>query len=202
MFGERAIYHDGWIASSLPFRAPGTGLRPIPRTSSTTPIGSCMISPRTGPRATTLPRPIPRSSRTPGHVLDRGGKVSGPAARRLGPHPLHRAPARASSPAAKPIHLPARRHAARNAPSILNKSFSLTAEIEVPEGGAEGAGHQGGRFAGWGLYLLKGKPVFVYNLSISRGRGSRRRTRSRRASTPSTSSSPTMDRASAKAGLA
>ena len=23
---------------------------------------------------------------------------------------------------------------------------------------------QGGRFAGWGLYLLKGKPVFVYNL--------------------------------------
>ena len=51
------------------------------------------------------------------------------------------------------------------APSILNKSFSVTAEIEVPDGGGEGMlVTQGGRFGGWGLYLLKGKPVFVYNL--------------------------------------
>ena len=51
------------------------------------------------------------------------------------------------------------------APSILNKSFSVSAEIEVPDGGGEGMlVTQGGRFGGWGLYLLKGKPVFVYNL--------------------------------------
>jgi arylsulfatase len=51
-----------------------------------------------------------------------------------------------------------------NAPSILNRSFTITAEVEVPEGGAEGMLNTlGGRFGGYGLYLLKGKPVFVYN---------------------------------------
>jgi arylsulfatase A-like enzyme len=51
-----------------------------------------------------------------------------------------------------------------DAPSILNKSYSITADIEVPQGGAEGMINTlGGRFGGYGLYLLKGKPVFVYN---------------------------------------
>ncbi len=52
-----------------------------------------------------------------------------------------------------------------NAPSILNKDYTITAEITVPKGGAEGMiVTMGGRFGGYGLYLLKGKPVFVYNL--------------------------------------
>jgi hypothetical protein len=52
-----------------------------------------------------------------------------------------------------------------NAPSILNKSYTITAEVEVPQGGAEGMiVTMGGRFGGYGLYLLKGKPVFTYNL--------------------------------------
>jgi arylsulfatase len=37
--------------------------------------------------------------------------------------------------------------------------------VEVPPGGGEGMlATTGGRFGGWGFYLLKGKPVFVYNL--------------------------------------
>ena len=49
--------------------------------------------------------------------------------------------------------------------SIKNKSFSLTAEIDVPEGGAEGVIiAQGGRFGGWGVYLKAGKVKFVYNV--------------------------------------
>jgi arylsulfatase A-like enzyme len=52
-----------------------------------------------------------------------------------------------------------------NAPSILNKSYTITAEVEIPQGGAEGMiVTMGGRFGGYGLYLLKGKPVFTYNL--------------------------------------
>ena len=52
-----------------------------------------------------------------------------------------------------------------NAPSILNKDYTITAEITVPAGGAEGMiATLGGRFSGYGLYLLKGKPVFVYNM--------------------------------------
>jgi hypothetical protein len=51
-----------------------------------------------------------------------------------------------------------------DAPSILNKSYSITADVEVPQGGAEGMINTlGGRFGGYGLYLLKGKPVFTYN---------------------------------------
>jgi arylsulfatase A-like enzyme len=51
-----------------------------------------------------------------------------------------------------------------DAPDITGKSFSITAEVEIPQGGAEGMINTlGGSQGGHGLYLLKGKPVFVYN---------------------------------------
>jgi arylsulfatase len=49
--------------------------------------------------------------------------------------------------------------------NLKNKSHSVTAEIVVPDGGAEGVLiAQGGEFAGWCLYLLEGKPAFCHNL--------------------------------------
>src|SRR5208337_730166 len=40
------------------------------------------------------------------------------------------------------------------APSILNKSYTITAEVEIPKGGAEGMiVTDGGRFGGYGLFL-------------------------------------------------
>jgi arylsulfatase len=49
--------------------------------------------------------------------------------------------------------------------NIKNKSFSITAELEVPDAGAEGPiVAQGGRFGGWGLYAKCGRAVFVYNV--------------------------------------
>ena len=52
-----------------------------------------------------------------------------------------------------------------DSPSILNASYTISANIEVPEGGAEGMIlTSGGRFAGYGFYLLKGKPVFLWNM--------------------------------------
>ena len=58
------------------------------------------------------------------------------------------------------------------APSILNKSYTITAEVDIPKGGAEGMiVTDGGRFGGYGLFLSKGelgmgrgKVVFLYNL--------------------------------------
>src|SRR5439155_8618395 len=42
---------------------------------------------------------------------------------------------------------------------------TITAEITVPKDGAEGMiATDGGRFGGYGLFLQKGKPVFVYNM--------------------------------------
>ena len=52
-----------------------------------------------------------------------------------------------------------------DAPSVLNTSYKFTADIEIPQGGAEGMIiTQGGRFGGYGFYVLKGKPVFLWNL--------------------------------------
>jgi arylsulfatase A-like enzyme len=48
--------------------------------------------------------------------------------------------------------------------NIKNKSHAVTAQMEVPEGGGEGVlVAQGGAYAGWSLYLLKGRPVYCYN---------------------------------------
>ncbi|WP_439395421.1 arylsulfatase [Bradyrhizobium sp. PMVTL-01] len=65
-----------------------------------------------------------------------------------------------------------------DAPSILNRSYKITAEVDIPGSSASTVGRTGaqdssegmivtlgGRFGGYGLYLLKSKPVFVYNLA-------------------------------------
>ena len=52
-----------------------------------------------------------------------------------------------------------------DSPLLLDTSYTITADIDVPQGGAEGMLlTSGGRFAGYGFYLLKGKPVFLRNL--------------------------------------
>jgi len=48
--------------------------------------------------------------------------------------------------------------------NVKNKSVRVTAEIEVPAGGANGTIFaQGGRFGGWSLYVIDGKPAYDYN---------------------------------------
>jgi arylsulfatase len=52
-----------------------------------------------------------------------------------------------------------------NSPNILNRSFTITAKVDVPQGGGDGMiVTTGGRWGGYGLYLLKGIPVFDYNM--------------------------------------
>ena len=52
-----------------------------------------------------------------------------------------------------------------NVVSLLNSSYTITAELDVPKAGANGMiVNEGGRFWGYGLYLVKGKPTFTYNL--------------------------------------
>jgi arylsulfatase A-like enzyme len=48
--------------------------------------------------------------------------------------------------------------------NIKNRSLSVTADLLIPEGGANGVIlAQGGRFGGWSLYLNDGKPTYCYN---------------------------------------
>jgi hypothetical protein len=167
MFGMRSIYHDGWMASTVPYRAPWEGTKQPPEdvingmtwelydlTHDWTQNHDVAAANPTklkelqdlfwveARKYQVLPLDASALSRfaTPRPSITAGRSEF------VYKHPL------VGTPQA-------------TAPSILNKSFSITADIEVPEGGAEGMlATAGGRFGGWGFYLLKGKPVFVYNL--------------------------------------
>lgn len=50
------------------------------------------------------------------------------------------------------------------APRLLNTPYTITADIDVPQGGEGSIVSEGGWFGGYGMYLFKGKPVFTWNL--------------------------------------
>ena len=51
-----------------------------------------------------------------------------------------------------------------SAPDLKNKSFTITAEVEIPSDGGDGMIFtQGGITAGWGFYIVKGKLVGLHN---------------------------------------
>ena len=70
------------------------------------------------------------------------------------------------------------------APNILDKSYTITADVDIPEGGGEGMiVTEGGRFSGYGLFLTKGdwesataRSCFFTICSISSARFGRART--------------------------
>jgi arylsulfatase len=48
--------------------------------------------------------------------------------------------------------------------NVKNQSMRVAAELDIPAGGANGAIlSQGGRFGGWSLYMKDGKPAYTYN---------------------------------------
>ncbi|MET0378061.1 MAG: arylsulfatase, partial [Spongiibacteraceae bacterium] len=53
--------------------------------------------------------------------------------------------------------------------NIKNRSSKITAKIDVPAGAGGAILSQGGRFGGWSLYMKDGKPAYTYNfLGLSR----------------------------------
>ena len=48
--------------------------------------------------------------------------------------------------------------------NVKNQSVTITADVEIPAGGASGVIlAQGGRFGGWSLYVKDGRPAYTYN---------------------------------------
>ena len=57
--------------------------------------------------------------------------------------------------------------ATANAPNTIGRSYTITADVDVPQGGGNGMlATIGGRWGGWGLYIVDGKPIFDYNMLI------------------------------------
>ena len=166
MFGNRAIYHDGWVAATTPPSPPWMmGSKPLPEVVNGYQWELYHIADDYSENDD-LAAQFPEKLRdlqelflmeaTKYNVFPLDNSV---LPRIITPRPSATAGRTLFTYSGEMCGLPV-----ENAPSILNKSYTITTEIEVPQGGAEGMlVTMGGRFGGYGLYLLKGKPVFTYN---------------------------------------
>jgi arylsulfatase A-like enzyme len=167
MLGVHAVYHDGWVAATTPQRPPWVM------------GGPAMVSPATGFKwelydiRNDWTQNDDLAAKNPKKVKELQD-IFWKEARKYQVLPLD-ASAMTRMVAPRPNITAGRTEFAYtapvtgiplgDAPNILNASYTITADIEVPAGGAEGVLlTQGGRFGGWGLYLVKGKPAFTWNM--------------------------------------
>ena len=167
MFGNRAIYHDGWVAATPPPQPPwlmGTGKMPEVLNGYRWELYNIVNDySENNDLAAKYPDKLKELQEL---FLVEAQKYqvfpldNSILARILAPRPSAVVGRTEFSYAGEISGVPE-----GNAPNIIGKSFSITAEVEIPQGGAEGMLNTlGGRFGGYGLYMVKGKPVFTYNL--------------------------------------
>jgi len=167
MFGNRAIYHDGWVAATPPPQPPwlmGTGKMPEVLNGYRWELYNIANDySENNDLAAKYPDKLKELQEL---FLVEAQKYqvfpldNSILARILAPRPSAVVGRTEFSYAGEISGVPE-----GNAPNIIGKSFSITAEVEIPQGGAEGMLNTlGGRFGGYGLYMVKGKPVFTYNL--------------------------------------
>jgi arylsulfatase len=167
MFGNRALYHDGWVATTVPPQPPwlmGTVKMPDVLTGYKWELYNIAEDfSETNDLAAKNPDKLKELQdlfmveAKKYQVLPLDNSI---LERILTPRPSATAGRTEFTYMSEVSGLPD-----GSAPNTLTKSYSITAEVEVPAGGGEGMLNTlGGRFGGYGLYLLKGKPVFTYNL--------------------------------------
>jgi arylsulfatase len=171
MFGSRAIYHDGWIASAPPIQAPWvlTLDKPPADVMNDFPWELYNVT-EDWTQANNLAAKMPEKLRAMQQLFTLEATkyqvfpLDDTRLERFISHKPSYAPGRTLfvySGEVSNVPFPD----AGNAPSLLNRSYTITAEVEIPQGGTEGMlMTDGGRFAGYGFYLLKGRPVFTWNL--------------------------------------
>ncbi|PJD97244.1 MAG: arylsulfatase [Parachlamydia sp.] len=167
MFGNRAIYHDGWIASTTPVSPPWEiGLAKIPKDVMNGFKWELYNLKEDPTQYNDLASKMPDKLRelqdlfiveaTKNNVFPLDDSI---VQRVIAPRPSMTAGRKEFVYTGALSQVPW-----GAAPSVLDRSYTITAEIEIPKEGAEGMlVTQGGRFGGYGLYLLKNKPVFVWN---------------------------------------
>ncbi len=167
MMGDHAIYHEGWIASTKVIRPPWDVAGPVnqdPFNNVTWELYDLTkdwtqfkdVAAKNPEKVKELTE-IFRKEAEKYQVLPLDASV---ATRLVAPRPNITA-GRTEFVYTRPMTgIPQ-----GDSPLLLNTSYTITADIEVPKDGAEGMIlTSGGRFGGYGFYLLKGKPVFLWNL--------------------------------------
>jgi arylsulfatase A-like enzyme len=174
MLGNRAIYHDGWMAVTTPVTLPWELSTKTPPDVITGYKWELYNIKEDFSQADDLAEKMPGKLKELQDLFYAEAKKydvfpldNSTLARFLTPRPSATAGRTVFEYSGELSGVPA-----ACAPSILAKDFTIKAEIEIPEGGAEGMiVTEGGRFGGYGLFLSKGefgirrgKPVFLYNL--------------------------------------
>ncbi|HKB98211.1 MAG TPA: arylsulfatase, partial [Terriglobales bacterium] len=165
MVANRAIYHDGWIAATTPPAAPwllATGTLPDVNNYNWELYNIGDDYSESNDLAAKMPDKLKEmqalftteAAKYQVLPLDNSGFI-----RLQTPRPSAIAGKTVFTYTGENVGIPV-----GNAPNILDKDFTITADVTIPEGGASGMiVTMGGRFGGYGLYLLNGKPVFDYN---------------------------------------
>ena len=167
MMGDRALYHDGWIASTKVVRPPWNTVGAVNPDPANNVSWELYDLQKDWTQANDVAAAEPRKLKelqdlfwieaSKYQVLPLDASV---ATRVIAPKPSLAAGRSTFIYTSELTGLPP-----GDAPSLLNTSYVMTAEIEIPQAGAEGMlNTTGGRFGGYGFYLLKNKPVFLWNL--------------------------------------
>jgi arylsulfatase len=165
VFANRALYHDGWIASAFRGRMPWTVMNPNPK-PYTEDVWELYDLDQDFSQARDLAQKHPEKLRelrdmfwielakNHGLPLHDSGSAEGLP--------------RVTSPERKTFtYYPGAVGIPESAaPELRTRSYAITAEIDVPESGAEGVlVAEGGVVGGWALYVNRdGKPVYTYNV--------------------------------------
>jgi arylsulfatase len=167
MQGNRAIYKDGWMASTTPLRLPWvtSGFEPNPDDFK----WELYNIAEDFSQANNLADRNPDKLKELQEAFDAEAK-------KYNVYPLDSSMASRVNPAIRPsltrgrnefVYLPGMiRIPEGSAPDFKNKSWTAAAEVTIPDGGAEGVlAAIGGRYGGWALLMMDGKPTFAYAYS-------------------------------------
>jgi arylsulfatase A-like enzyme len=166
MMGDHAIYHDGWIASSKVMRPPWVTMAPTSQDPAGYPWELYELD-KDWTQSEDVAAKYPQKVKEMEKIFWAEAKKyqvlpldSSVATRLVTPRPSISAGRNVFTWTAPLTGTPN-----GDAPSVLNASYNFKAEVEIPQGLAQGMLiTQGGRFGGYGFYVLKGKPVFTWNL--------------------------------------
>jgi arylsulfatase A-like enzyme len=167
MIGNRAIYKDGWMASTTPLRLPWvtSGFEPSPDDFKWELYNISLDFSQANNLAASNPAKLKE--------LQDAFDVE---AKKYNVYPLDSSFASRADPAIRPSLTRGRneftyypgmiRIPEGSAPDFKNKSWTAAAEVSIPQGGANGVlASMGGRYGGWVLMLQDSKPLFAYAYS-------------------------------------
>jgi arylsulfatase A-like enzyme len=167
MMGVRALYHEGWVACTTPLRPPWILNGPVVQAPATAYKWELYDITKDWTQDHDLAASRPDKLKELQDLFWREARKyevlpldASVATRLMAPRPNITAGRSEFTYTAPVSGIPM-----GDAPNLLDTSYIVTADIEVPPDGGQGMLlTQGGRFGGFGFYLVNGKPVFTWNL--------------------------------------